>query len=340
VTRLARAALALVLAPALAHADANVVVTLTPQGQQLWQDLGLTSSNDLIQRVNDKIDAYYQVTRIPQLMRAFADTTAFADRDLGVGYAMQPGQILVGVVTTGALDSDASFQSSNGGKITTGEIYNFAIMAGANLQRWGAPKWSVFANGFYEPLSFNALAGHMLSTGVHTQYRIVDGATHGGVRFIGLDATAGLEFARWNMGIAAPIKYSFTVNGVDTRSVNLTLTSTGTLDLQAHAFAIPVEITSGLRFGGVVTVYAGGGADVTIGESTLTAGLAGDMNVTSDGTNVGNVSITASGTQTPTPLTVHAIAGVQLDASYVQLYAQTVLTPSITAIAFGVRAAF
>ena len=52
----------------------------------------------------------------------------------------------------------ASFQSSNGGKVTTGEIYNFAIMAGANLSRWDAPRWSVFANGFYEPLSFNALA--------------------------------------------------------------------------------------------------------------------------------------------------------------------------------------
>ena len=57
-----RGVLALLLAPAVAAADANVSVTLTPAGQQLWQDLGLTSADDLIQRVNDKIDAYYQVT--------------------------------------------------------------------------------------------------------------------------------------------------------------------------------------------------------------------------------------------------------------------------------------
>ena len=333
-------ALLLLLLPAIAHADANVTVTLTPQGQQLWQDLGLSSANDLIQKVNDKIDQYYQTTRIPQLMRAFADTTAFADRDLGVGYAMRAGQIVFGAVSAGALDSDASFQSSNGGKVTTGEIYNFAIMAGANLGRWGAERWSVFANGFYEPLSFNALQGHLLSTGVHVQYRILPGATHGAVRFIGLDATTGMEYARWNMGIGAQIQYKFTVDGVDTRSVNLTLTSTGTLDLQAHAFAFPVEITSGLRFGDFINVYGGGGLDVTTGESTLTAALDGDMTVTSDGTNVGHVTITASGTQTPTPVTVHALAGVQVDAGYVQIYLQSMLTPSITALAFGLRAVF
>jgi hypothetical protein len=333
-------ALLLVFVPALAHADAQVTVTLTPQGQQLWQDLGLSSANDLIAKINDKIDDYYQTTRIPQLMRAFADTTAFADRDLGVSYAMRAGQIVVGAVSAGALDSDASFQSSNGGKVTTGEIYNFAIMAGANLQRWGAERWSVFANGFYEPLSFNALQGHLLSTGVHAQYRILPPATQGTVRFIGLDVTGGFEYARWNMGIGAPIEYRFTVNGVDTRSVNLTLTSTGTLDLQAHAYAFPVEITSGLRFGNFFNVYAGGGLDLTTGESTLTAALDGDMTVTSDGTNVGHVNITASGTQTPTPVTVHALGGMQFDGGFIQIYTQAVVTPSITALALGLRAAF
>jgi len=333
-------ALLLLLLPTVAYADATVTVTLTPQGQQLWQDLGLSSANDLIQKVNDKIDQYYQTTRIPQLMRAFADTTAFADRDLGVSYAMRAGQIVVGAVSAGALDSDASFQSSNGGKVTTGEVYNFAIMAGANLQRWGAERWSVFANGFYEPLSFNALQGHLLSTGVHAQYRILPPATHGAVRFIGLDVTSGLEYARWDMGIGAPIQYKFTVNGIDTRSVNLTLTSTGTLDLEAHAFAVPLEVTSGLRFGNFFNVYGGGGVDFTTGESTLTAALDGDMTVTSDGTNVGHVNITASGTQTPTPVTVHAIAGMQFDGGFIQLYLQTMLTPSITALALGLRAAF
>jgi hypothetical protein len=336
-----RAALLALLVPALAHADANVTVNLTPAGQQLWQDLGLTSAADLIQRVNDKLDAYYQLTRIPQLMRAFADTTAFADRDLGVGYAMLPGQIVFGVVAAGALDSDASFQSTNGTKkVTTGEIYNFAVMAGANLQRWGVPRLSIFANGFYEPLSFNALAGNLLSTGLHAQYRVVPGSTSGAVRFVGLDVTSGIEYATWNMGIAAPIKYAFTVNGVDTRSINLTLTSTGTLELDAHAFSFPVEVTSGLRFGDVMTIYGGGGADFTTGDSTITAGLAGDMNVTSDGTNVGNVVITALGSQAPTSVTVHALAGVQFDAGgHVQIYTQAMVTPSITALAFGLRGA-
>jgi hypothetical protein len=160
------------------------------------------------------------------------------------------------------------------------------------------------------------------------------------VRWIGLDVTGGVEYARWNMGIAAPIKYAFTVKGVDTRSVNLTLTSTGTLDLEAHGISVPVEVTSGLRIADFWNVYAGGGVDLTTGESTLTAMLDGDMNVTSDGTNVGHVTITATGTQTPTPVTAHAILGTQVDAGYVQIYLQSVVTPSITALALGVRGAF
>jgi hypothetical protein len=328
------------LVPAVAAADSNVNVTLTPAGQQLWQDLGLTSAADLIQKVNDKIDSYYQVTRIPQLMKAFADTTAFADRDLGVVYTMKAKSIVVGGVATGAVDSDASFTSSNGGKVTTGEIYNFAVMAGASLERWGVKRWSVFANGFYEPLSFNALAGHLLSTGVHAQYRLIEGKWDGAVKWIGLDVTGGVEYARWNMGIAAPIKYSFTVKGIDTRSVNLTLTSTGTLDLEASGESFPLELTTGLRFADFWSVYAGGGVDVTTGNSTLTAALDGDMNVTSDGTNVGHVTITASGSESPTPVTVHAVLGTQVDAGPVQIYLQSVLTPSITALALGLRVAF
>jgi hypothetical protein len=332
--------LAAIALPGLARADAVITVTLTPEGQQLAQGLGLSSGNDLISRVNDKITQYYQTTRIPQLMRAFADTTAFADRDLGVGYAMEPGQIVVGVVAAGALDSDATFKSSKDKSVTSGEIYNFAVMAGTSLARWDLPRWTVFANGFYEPLAFNALAGDLLSTGVHVQARLLPGYGTSGVRWIGLDATAGVEYATWSMGIAAPIKYSFTVTGTGTSSRNLTLTSTGTLALDASAVTVPLEVTSGVRFGGVLAIYAGGGLDVTEGSSTLTAGLAGDMAITSDGTNVGHVTITASGSQTPTPGTVHALAGLEIDVPHAQIYTQAMVAPSITALALGVRAAF
>ncbi|MGE5181080.1 MAG: hypothetical protein ACM31C_03415 [Acidobacteriota bacterium] len=333
------ATLALVLAPALAHADATVTVTLTPAGQQLAQNLGYTSDAELVQRVNDKITSYYQTTRIPQLMTAFADTTAFADRDLGVAYANDPGQIVVGAVATAAIDSDATFASSS--HAYNGEVVNFAVMAGAGLARWGLPRWSVFGNAFYASDRLNALDGHLTTTAAHVQYRILDGQRTGDVRWLGLSATAGLEYARWTLGIAAPIKYAFTVQGdAAGTSRNLTLTSTGTLSLVANTLSMPLEVTTGVRFLGHVALYAGGGLDVAVGDSTLTAGLAGDMTITSDGTDVGHVTITASGSQQPTPITVHALGGVQVDLPHFQIYAQALAAPSITAAQVGTRVVF
>jgi hypothetical protein len=334
-----RAALALLLAPALARADATVTVTLTPEGQQLAQNLGYTSSQELIQRVNDKITSYYQTTRIPQLMGAFADTTAFADRDLGVGYAGDPGQLFVGVVATAAIDSDATFASST--HAYNGEVVNFAVVAGASLAKWDLPRWTVFANAFYASDRLNALDGHLTTVATHVQYRIVDGTPAGDVRWLGLSATTGVEYARWTLGLAAPIKYSFTIQGdAAGTSRNLTLTSTGTLSLVANTVSVPLELTTGVRFLGHVALYAGGGLDVTAGSSTLTAGLSGDMTITSDGTDVGSVVITASGSTSPTPVTVHALAGLQLDAPHFQFYLQGLLAPSVTGLTAGTRIVF
>jgi hypothetical protein len=330
-----KAALAVLLAPALARADATVTVTLTPEGQQLAQGLGYSSPNELIQRVNDKIDAYYMLLRIPQVMSAFTDTTAFADRDLGVSYATDAGQIMFGVQANGALDTDATFTTSK--HAYSGEIVNFAVMSGANLARWGAPRWSVFVNGFYEADTLDSLAGHLLSSGAHAQFRILPG-TKGDAAWIGLDATAGLEYARWTLGNAAPIKYAFTVQG-DTpgESRNLTLTSTGTLSLVAETFTVPIELTTGVRFFRHIALYAGGGVDVTLGGSTLTAGLDGEMVTTSDNIDVGHVTITASGSQSASPLAVHALGGLQFDLPHFQIYTQGLLAPSVYGLAFGFR---
>ena len=334
-----RLALIVLLAPALARADATVTVTLTPAGEQLAQGLGYSSSQELIQRVNDKITEYYQTTRIPQLMTAFADTTAFADRDLGVNYAAEPGQWFVGALATSAIDSDATFASSS--HAYNGEIVNFAVIGGASLARWGAPRWTVFANAFYAQDRLNALEGHLTTAAAHVQYRVLDG-THGGdVTWLGWSATSGVEYARWTLGIAAPIKYSFTVQGdAAGTSRNLTLTSTGTLSLVANTVTVPVEVTTGVRFFGVMALYVGGGVDVTGGGSTLTAGLDGDMTITSDGTDVGHVTITASGSTSPTGLTAHALGGVQLDTSHFQLYVQGLVAPSVTALTLGTRVVF
>lgn len=331
----------LVAVPAAARADSSsVTVTLTPEGQQLATSFG-DSEAALIQKVQTKIDDIYQTARIPQLLDAFVGTTEVSNRSLGVDYATRPGELMIGAVADGALASDAAF--TTGGHVTTGAVINFAVMTGANLARWDHPRWTAFANGFYESGSLKALDGHLLSLGGHVQYHVLDGRGGRQARWLGLDATTGLELARWTLGAGSngPIATRFTLQGTTPgESRNLTLTSTGTLSLVATTVTVPIEVTTGVRLGNAIALYTGGGIDVTGGGSTLTVQLDGDLTITQDATNVGHVVITASGDNSAPPLSAHALAGLQLEAPHFQLVVQGLVTPSVYGANVGIRVVF
>ena len=322
---------------ATARADtATVNVMLTPAGEQLAQGLGDSNVQELITRVQDEVNTIYQTQRIGPLLDAFLTTTEFANKSLGVDYQTQPGEIQIGVVADGALSTDEAFTTSS--SVTTGAIVNIGVMAGANLGRWTSPRWSVFANAFYESGLLRSLDGHLLTLGAHVQYKLVMPTPPSAVRWTGVDVTSGLELARWTLGNSAPIVTHFTVTG-DTpgESRNLTLTSVGSLSLVATTFTVPIEVTTGVRFGDVFALFAGGGIDMTVGSSTLTASLDGDLTITQDGTDVGTVIITASGAQSPSFFDVHALAGLQLDLPHVHFFVEGLLAPGVYGASSGLR---
>jgi hypothetical protein len=330
-----RAVALVVVLAGTAHGDATVNVTLTPQGQQLAQDFG-DSAATLVQKVQDEINAVYQTQRIGPLLDAFLTTTQFANKSMGVDYQVQPGELQIGAVATGALSSDQAFNTSS--HLTTGAIVNIGAMAGVNLARWGAPRWSVFANGFYESGSLKSLEGHLLTLGAHVQYKVVMPSAPGTVRWSGVDATSGLELARWTLGNSAPIVTKFTLQGTTPgESRNLTLTSVGSLSLVATTFTVPIEVTTGVRFGDVLAVFGGAGIDMTVGSSTLTASLDGDLTITQDGTPVGSVTITASGAQGPSFFDAHVLAGIQLDVPHVHFFVEGLLAPGVYGASTGLR---
>ncbi len=317
-------------------AQATVNVNLTPAGQQLAQEFGDSNVQELITKVQDEVNTIYQTQRIGPLLDAFLTTTEFANKSLGVDYQSQPGELQIGVVADGALSTDEAFTTTS--SVTTGAIVNIGVMAGANLGRWTSPRWSVFANAFYETGSLRSLDGHLLTIGAHVQYKVVMPSAPGSVRWTGVDATSGLELARWTLGNSAPIVTHFTVTG-DTpgESRNLTLTSTGSLSLVATTFTVPIEVTTGVRFGDVFALFAGGGIDMTVGSSTLTASLDGNLTITDNGTLEGTVNITASGSQSPSFFDVHALAGLQLDLPHVHFFVEGLLAPGVYGAATGIR---
>ncbi|HUJ62423.1 MAG TPA: hypothetical protein VLX92_28165 [Kofleriaceae bacterium] len=334
------ALLVLVLAgaPALARADASINVMLNAQGQQLASDYG-QSEDQVIQRVKDGIASYYETNNIAELLRGFADTAAADDRGIGVDYDLHPGDIVVGAEAHGALATDVTLDGSS--HVVTGAVVGGTATAGWDLAKVGAPRVAVFANGFYEGATIHGLTGHLLSLGGHALVRVVTARGGGAVTWTGLAVMAGVEYARWSLGTSAPIISDTALTSASTGEVKeIAFIANGTLSLLSSTVSIPLEVTTGVKLFGVLVIYGGGGADLTFGSSTLTAGLSGDLTIDADRTPIGTATITASGSVSPTAVTAHALAGLQLTTRHVHVFVQGEITPQAETAALGVRGAF
>jgi hypothetical protein len=324
---------------AVAHADnsSTVTVQLNQNGAQLASYLNL-SVPDLITNAESQFNTLFQTAQLPQLLQAFASTSAIANHGLGVDYAVIPGELMIGFVANGEIATDASFGSSS--HELGGIVFNLAVMAGANLGRWGLPRWTVFANGYYETESYHGLDGHLATGGVHVQYAIVPEQRHGAISWLGLDATTGFEYAYSTIGKSDTLPIKFKVYNPAGDSEHLTMEATGTLSVVAKASTVPIEVTTGIRLWRHLAVYAGGGIDVTVAPATIDVALSGDIDITSNMENVGTAQVTASGSASPGVFTVHALAGIQLNVPYVHFYAQGVISPADESVDVGLRLAF
>jgi len=259
-----------VLAALVLIADSTVTVTLNAHGQALAQQFG-QSEQQMVDKVKAGIDSIYQTAHIEDLLRAFANTAAFSDRSAGVAYLVDRGDILVGALATGALSSDAALGT---GTFVGGAIVNLGVTAGVNLGRWDHPAWTVFANGFYESQTVHGLDGHLTTTGVHVQRKVVAA----GERWAGVDVTTGLEYARWTVGEATPIHTHFTVTGASNQKKTIDYLAAGTLDVRADTYSLPIEVTTGVRLG-LLGLYGGAGVDLPLGSSDISAVLSGDLTI-------------------------------------------------------------
>ena len=326
-----------------ARADSSVTVSLSPRGEQLAAYLNL-SVPDLIQNAEDKFNALFQTANLPALLSAFSSTTAIADRGLGVSYAVKNNDLMVGIVANGAIATDASLSDSN--NVIGGFVFNFGVMTGANLGRWNAPRWTVFLNGFYASAGYSGLEGHLTTGGAHVQYHALGSVPSGGtrsgvVKWIGVDVTTGLELARWTISTqrdSLPIK--FKVNNPAGDSEYMTFNAMGKMNVVANSLAVPIEVTTGVRLADTLTLYGGGGVDITQATSTIDVDLQGQIVIRSTGEYCGDAHVTATGQASAPTLTAHALAGLQLDVPHANLYVQGIATPQDVGVAFGIRATF
>jgi hypothetical protein len=320
--------------PAVARAQATVTVNLSPQGQQLATQLGLTPA-DLASKIQDQVNAAYDLGNVNGFVRSFADATTFAQRGLGVDYMSLPGSFILGVGAQVALATNGDLSSAQ--STTAGFAANFAIMLGLNLKDYGHPRWTLYANGFYDKGSTDRLNGSITTAAAHVQYRLVDPQQDEGVeaailRWTGIDITSGVEYTRWAFGANDSITNDYTVAGQP-----LEVVSTGTFNLKSNALTVPIELTTGLRLVELFSIYGGVGFDFTEGKAYVDGNLSGPIK-TPDGTNVGTVTIDETGTNTASPGNFYGLAGVQLNLWSLKIFSQVNVSPEPAAsLAFGLR---
>jgi hypothetical protein len=317
-----------------ARGDASVTVELNDLGRDVAADLGLSVS-DLIARSEARIDELYRVSRIDELLRAFANTAVFAQRGLGADYDVDGGDIFIGAAAAG-VHGDVAIGTTN--TLLGGSIVNFSILGGANLARWHAPRWTTFANGFYEATTIHGLEGHLLTLGAHVQVQLVQPTRPSHARWTGVAATTGLEYAHWSIGTVSSIESHFTVEGTSkNRSVHMS--STGTLDVLTTTYSVPIEVTTGVRLADVLSLYTGAGLALTAGDSTIRAQLDSVLSINSDMQPIGTATIVGSGENTPAAATVHALGGIAIHTRHARVFLQGAVAPGELSVALGVRIA-
>src|ERR1700679_3007117 len=146
--RLASWVIVAVLASAgAAHAQGAATVTLTPDGNALASSIGL-SPTDLATKITNQVNELYQLDNVNGFLRGFADATSFSNRGLGVDYVSMPHDFMFGIAANVAASSPDYLTGTD--HPTAGLAPNFGIMMGTNLRGFDFPRWTLFANGFYE----------------------------------------------------------------------------------------------------------------------------------------------------------------------------------------------
>ena len=324
------------LVGAVAHAESEVTVTLNQQGRDLAAQIG-ASVDDLVANAEARIDALFELQQLPRLLRAFADTGAFANHGVGVDYQPDASDVTFGVVAGSAIASDARL-SSDEERVFSATVVNYGLVAGVNLGRWRHPRWTVFANGSYASTTIRGLSGTLLSGGAHVVAQLVAGRTHGAIAWTGLAATTGLEYARWKISLADTLDTNITVTGTNDHAT-VGMLSSGTLTVLAETFAVPLTVTTGVRLADRIGLYAGGGMAILSGASTVTAELDSLLTINADDLPIGTATIRASESDGPRRVLWHALAGAQLHTRHARVYVQGGVAPGERGLALGVRGA-
>lgn len=334
-------ALLLVSAPATAGAQ-TVRLNLTPEATRLASELGVEPSS-FQSMIEDSLRAYYRVLDVDDFLRLSSNAQSISNKGLGVDYTTSFDSMLFGISVGAAV---ATNESDLRGVIDREMDFDTAIPAAAGAQLAlmlgyrASDALFVYASGMVYPVSVSGLKGSGHNFGVHAQYRLfADKGNKWLAEWGGLALTSGIEISKTSVSLQRGIEGSLPVSGLRVATETL-----GRIQLTQRAVTIPVELTTSLRLLYVLSLFAGVGADIQLGSSSIQLDVASDLSTTRDGERVdlGDAQVEYVGENGPDAVALRLLGGLQANLGPLAVFAQLNMYPRDVAIgvAGGLRVAF
>lgn len=241
-------------------------------------------------------------------MKAIANSAVMASSGVGVDYQSPFSLFIVGV--QGGLGIDKGDHSIS--KVikdpakAQGASADVAIMAGLNFKALPLGKIGFFDfNRFKGYLHFfkmgvdrkfdgNTLDVDVASFGFHGQYKMIEPIRLGAglLYWHGLDVTTGYSYTSIDGGMSIPVTKSQQENIPTLGTSTVTFTGTANANAEVSVSKIPIEVSSGVRLGYILSLYGGLGADLAFGKAEGRGSLS-ETEISVDG-GVGSVEATAN----------------------------------------------
>ncbi|MCB1147761.1 MAG: hypothetical protein KDK38_13255, partial [Leptospiraceae bacterium] len=156
------------------------------------------------------------------------------------------------------------------------------------------------------------------------------------------DVTTGLNYSKMKVQVKAPINQTITQTNVGGSGQNLTGTFKGdaVLGPEVGITSIPIEVSSAVTALYLLKLYAGLGADITVGSADMVANLQNQSLTGKIGTGAnaetvtGDVKLDLGGSSGPDFFAMRAFLGMHLDFKVLNIFVQA--NHSFTTGAYGV----
>jgi hypothetical protein len=313
-----------------------------------------TSRAALEAQVAGKLQSIFQTARVGDYLRSLADAQAFTTRGMGVDYASNFNAVMVGVAGNAAFNVDKGVGAQSDNPDEKPPVVGFSpsvtFMAGLNLGLIGLDGLTIYGNYFQWSGHLDQFDTEMHNWGAHAQLKLFgpgpEKLHNAVIRWGGFDITSGIEYARMKLTLSDHWNRDLPVGPAN---AFVAVNAAGSFSVDMNTMSVPLELTTNLRLLYLLAIYGGVGFDWQVsGQSDMAISMS-DMSIKGHVPGqtteyaLGQASVNATESASPSAGRVRLIAGTQLNFLFVKLFVQlNVITasPAIASVAFGARVAF